>query len=124
VSSANVGSGNQANSIFGSTSLGGDDTTPASDTDFISHTTNFFGLLSNTSAADPDDNQFVETVFSSALFTDTLTSGADPGMGLGAPGQTINTFVSPVFPSLDSRVAIPVTDPLAGLFTLLLPLGF
>jgi hypothetical protein len=122
----NVGSGNQGNSNFGSgnTGFGGDDITPASDTDFISSPTTNFGLFSNTSFADPDDNHFVATVFSSPLFTDILTSGADPSRGLGVPGETVNTFESPVFPFLDSTIAIPITDPFAELFTALLPFGF
>jgi hypothetical protein len=126
--SGNAGSGNQVNSIFGSsanTGIGADDTSPASDTDFMSSPTiSLFGLFSNTSFADPDDNQFVATVFSSPLFTDTLTSGVDPSRGLGTAGETVNTLNSPVFPFLNSTLAIPVTDPLAALFTLLLPFGF
>ncbi|MCV7340581.1 PPE family protein [Mycobacterium haemophilum DSM 44634] len=95
----------------------------ASDPDLMSQTTNF-GPLTNTSLADPDDNNFVATIFTTPLFTDTLTSGFEPTLGLGAPGQTINTFQSPVLPFLNNTIAVPVTDPLAPLFTALLPLGF
>ncbi len=93
------------------------------DPDFMSQTTNF-GFLTNTSVADPDDNNFVATTFTSPFFTDTLTSGFEPTLGLGRPGQTVNTFQSPVLPFLNSSFALPVTDPLAPVFTALLPLGF
>ncbi|ARG56014.1 PPE family protein [Mycobacterium kansasii] len=95
----------------------------AGDPDFMSQTTNF-GLFTSTALADPDDNNFVGLVISSPLFTNTLTSGFESTLGLGAPGQTINTFQSPVLPFLNSSLALPVTDPLAPLFTALLPLGF
>ncbi|KZS84110.1 hypothetical protein A4G31_18205 [Mycobacterium persicum] len=95
----------------------------ASDPDLMSQTTNF-GLFTSTALADPDDNNFVGLVISSPLFTNTLTSGFEPTLGLGAPGQTINTFRSPVLPFLNSSLALPVTDPLAPLITALLPLGF
>lgn len=94
------------------------------DPDFMSQTTGFGGLVSNTSVADPDDNNFVATNITSPLFTAAVTSGAEPTLGLGAPGQTILTFQSPVAPFLNSSIALPVTDPLAPLFTALLPLGF
>jgi hypothetical protein len=123
-----------ANNVVASpnTAVGGDDATPASDTDFMrSPTINFFGLFSTTSFADPDDNEFVATDFSTPFFTDILTSGADPSdsvgfgtAGIGVPGETVNTFESPVFPFLDNTIAIPVTDPFAELFTALLPFGF
>jgi len=90
---------------------------------------NFFGLFANTAAADPDDH-FNADVTSLPFFTDILTSGADPSgslgfgkAGVGVPGQTVNTLVSPVFPFLDSTIAIPVTDPFAALFTALIPFG-
>jgi PPE-repeat protein len=93
------------------------------DSDLMSQTTNF-GLFSNTSLVDPDDNNFVATTISSPVFTAAVTSGAEPTLGLGAPGQTILTFQSPVLPVLNSTIALPVTDPLAPVFTALLPLGF
>ena len=96
----------------------------AGDPDFMSQTTNFGGLFSTTSLADPDDKNFVATNIASRLFTLGLTSGAEPTLGLGAPGQTIITFQSPVAPFLNSSIALPVTDPVAPLFTALLPLGF
>jgi PPE-repeat protein len=94
------------------------------DPDFMSQTTNFGGLFSTTSLADPDDNNFVATNIVSPLFNAAVTSGAEPTLGLGVPGQTILTFQSPVAPFLNSSIALPVTDPLAPLFTALLPLGF
>ena len=93
------------------------------DPDLMSQTTNFGGLLSQTSVADPDDNNFVAASFSSPLFTAAATSGVEPTLGLGAPGQTILRFQSPVAPFLNGSIALPVTDPLAPLFTALLPLG-
>ena len=90
----------------------------------MSQTTKFGGLFSTTSLADPDDNNFVATNIASPPFTLGLTSGAEPTLGLGAPGQTIITFQSPVAPFLNSSLALPVTDPLAPVFTALLPLGF
>lgn len=109
----------------------GDDVSPGVDTDFISNTTNFFGLLSDTVAADPDDHEFVANVLTTPLFTDILTSGADPSdslgfgsTGVGVAGETVNTFESTMFPFLDSTIALPFTDPLAEIFTALIPFGF
>ena len=93
------------------------------DPDFMSQTTNFGGLFSTTSLADPDDNNFVAASFVSPLFKAAATSGFEPTVRLGAPGQTILTFQSPVAPFLNSSIALPVTDPIAPLFTALLPLG-
>lgn len=118
-----------------------DDSAPVCDTDFISSTINFFDLFSNTVAADPNDNGFVATVFSSQLLgiRDILTSGADPSnslgsipglsdigtAGVGVSGETVNTLITPFF---ESTFAIPITDPFASLFTdlvsVLVALGF
>lgn len=113
----------------------GDDGSPGADTDFISHTDNF-GLFTDTSAADPDDSEFVANVIQgpifhgSPLFTDVLTSGADPSdslgfgdTGVGTAGETVNTFIVPSDPALDGTFTLPFTDPLAELFTLLVQLG-
>ena len=98
-------------------------TTPvASDPDLKSQVTNF-GPFAATSLSDPDDHYFDLTRFSSPLVTDTLTSGFEPTLGLGAPGQTVNMIQSPVLPFLNSSFALPVTDPVARLFWALLPLG-
>ena len=97
------------------------------DPGFISSTRNIFGLLSITSAADPDDNFYVAVVLKTPIFTFVLTSGADPedNLGLGAAsigiaGHTVGTFISPL---LSFSVAIPIEDPFARLFTELIRLG-
>ena len=115
----------------------GDDITPGVDTDFMSGPLQDFGLFTNQSFADPDDSEFVATVLQSQPlgFTDILTSGADPSdsltafgvpgdAGIGVVGDTVNTFIDPSDPMLDSTIVLPFTDPLAQLFTDLLPLGF
>jgi len=115
----------------------GDDITPGVDTDFMSGPLQDFGLFTDQSFADPDDSEFVATVLQSQPlgFTDILTSGADPSdslaafgvpgdTGIGVLGETINTFIDPSDPMLDSTIVLPFTDPLAQLFTDLLPLGF
>jgi hypothetical protein len=119
----------------------GDDLTPGMDTDFMTGPLQNFGLFTDQSFADPDDGEFVATVFQSSQlgFTDVLTSGADPSdgiatfvpglpddIGMGMAGETVNTFIDPSDPALDSMLSftLPFTDPLAQLFTDLLPLGF
>jgi hypothetical protein len=101
---------------------------PVADQDFITSTHGFFGLFSVTSAADPDDNHFVAFVLRTPFFTDVLTSGTDPennlGLGrasLGVAGHTVNTFIGPF---VNFSFAIPVTDPLAPIFTSLVRAGF
>jgi PE family len=94
----------------------------AGDPDLASQVTTI-GPTTTTSLSDPDDKFFDAVIFSSPQFTDTLTSGVEPTLGLGAPGHTINTFQSPVLPFLNSSFALPVTDPIARLFWALLPLG-
>jgi hypothetical protein len=97
-------------------------TTPiATDSNLMFQTTNF-GLFTNTSVADPDEH-YVATVLSNPLFTATATSGFESTLGRGAPGQTLLRFQSPVAPFLNGGIALPVTDPLAPVFTALLPLG-
>jgi PPE-repeat protein len=93
------------------------------DPDFMSQTSGFGSLLTATAIADPDDNNFVAANFASPLLTAKATSGFEPTTRMGAPGQTILTFQSPVLPFLNSSIALPVTDPIAPLFTALLPLG-
>ena len=104
-----------------------EDASPAVDPGFIS-STHDFGLFSITSAADPDDNHFVAFVISTPIFTNILTSGADPednlGFGpasIGVAGHTVNTFMSPF---LNFTISIPIEDPFAELFTELVRLGF
>ena len=115
----------------------GDDISPGVDTDFMTGPLQNFGLFTDQSFADPDDNEFVATVISGHSFTDVLTSGADPSdslaafgvpgdAGIGMVGETVNTFIDPSDPALESMLSfsLPFTDPLAELFTALLPLGF
>ena len=112
-----------------------DDVSVGADTDFMSGPLQNFGLFTDQSFADPDDGEFVATVIQSQQlgFTDILTSGADPsdGVGFGAAGigeagETVNTFIDPSDPALASMLSfeLPFTDPLAQIFTDLLPLGF
>jgi hypothetical protein len=117
----------------------GDDVSPGADPDFMAGPLQNFGLFTDQSFADPDDSEFVATVFQSHQlgFTDVLTSGADPSdgiatfvpglpddVGVGMVGETVNTFIDPSDPALDSTFTLPFTDPFAELFTALLPLGF
>ena len=115
----------------------GDDISPGVDTDFMVGPLQNFGFFTDQSFADPDDSEFVATVISNQSFTDVLTSGADPSDGLaafgvpgdagiGVVGETVNTFIDPSDPALESMLSfsLPFTDPLAQLFTDLLPLGF
>ncbi|MGB3894264.1 hypothetical protein [Mycolicibacter sinensis] len=110
------------------TSLGSEPVDSVSDPDFISNIHDL-GILTLTSAADPDDD-YVAFAIQTPLFTDILTSGADPegtlGLGdasIGLAGATVNTFESSVFPFLDSSFTLPFPDPFADLFTLLVQLG-
>lgn len=98
------------------------------DPDFVSNTHDF-GLFTLIDAADPSDG-YVAVVFQSSLFTDILTSGADPegnlgfgDAGIGVDGETVNTFISSVFPDLNSTFSLPFEDPFADLFTWLVQLG-
>jgi hypothetical protein len=115
----------------------GDAMSPGVDTDFMTGPLQNFGLFTDQSFADPDDGEFVATVFQgpmlngSPLFTDILTSGADPSdgvgfgaVGIGEAGETVNTFIVPSDPMLDSTFELPFTDPLAQIFTDLLQFGF
>lgn len=108
---------------------------PAADPDFMTGPLQNFGLFTDQSFADPDDGEFVATVLQSQPlgFADILTSGADPSdgvgfgaAGIGVAGETVNTFIDPSDPALDPLLSftVPFTDPLAQLFTDLLPLGF
>ncbi len=106
-------------------------TSSTTDPDFISRTMNFFGLLSDTAAADPDDGFVAKVISIPGVGTDILTSGADPSgslgfgaMGVGVAGQTVNTFESTAFPFLNGTFTLPFTNPFAGLYTFLIPLGW
>jgi hypothetical protein len=101
-----------------------EDPTTLCDPNLLSSPALELGQFTNQSFADPGDNEFVETLFTGPNFTDVLTSGADPSLDAGVAGETINVFIDPSDPALDSTIVLPFTDPLAQLFTELLPLGF
>ena len=113
---------------------------PAADPGFISTTDPLFALLGVTDieAADPGEN-FEGMILNipSLDITDVLTSGTDPGdslatlgvalpddVGIGMAGVTVNTFVDTMNPALDSSFTIPFTDPLAGLWDILVANSF
>ena len=113
---------------------------PASDPDFISATDPLFKLLGVTDigAADAGEN-FDGNILSipSLGITDVLTSGTDPSdslaglgvtlpddVGVGMAGVTVNTFVDTMDPALDSSFTIPFTDPLSGLWDILIANDF
>ena len=69
--------------------------------------------------------------------TDVLTSGNDPSdalaglgvtlpddTGIGMAGVTVNTFIDSMDPALNSTFTIPFTDPLAGLWDILVANDF
>lgn len=116
------------------------DDTLGCDPDFISATDPLFKLfgITDIGAADPDDN-FEGMIINlpSMGITDVLTSGADPSdslaglgitlpddTGIGVAGITVNTFVDSMNPALDSSFTIPFTDPLAGLWDILVANDF
>jgi len=108
------------------------------DPDFISATDPLFKLfgINDVGFADPDDNFEAMTLSIPSLhITDVLTSGADPSDSLaafgvpddiagGTAGVTVNTFVDTMNPALDSSFTIPFTDPLAGLWDILVSNDF
>jgi hypothetical protein len=113
----------------------GEDIAPAADTDFISATDPLLKLfgITDIGAADPDDNfEGMIVNIPSLGITDVLTSGQDPSdmlatlgvsipddTGIGMAGVSVNTFVDAMNPALDSSFTIPFTDPLAGLWDIL-----
>lgn len=118
----------------------GEDISPAADPGFISATDPLLALLGVTDigAADPGEN-FEGMILNipSLGITDVLTSGADPDdslallgvalpddVGIGMAGVTVNTFVDSMNPALDSSFTIPFTDPLAGLWDILVANDF
>jgi hypothetical protein len=110
------------------------------DQDFISAQDPLLKLLGVTDigAADPSDNFDAMIINIPSLgITDVLTSGKDSsdllaGLGISLPddtgigeaGVTVNTFVDTMMPSLDSSFTIPFTDPLAGLWDILVANNF
>lgn len=110
------------------------------DADFISATDPLLKLFGITEigAADPEDN-FEGMILNipSMGITDVLTSGNDPSdlmatlgvpipddTGIGVAGITVNTFVDTMDPALNSSFTIPFTDPLAGLWDVLVANDF
>jgi hypothetical protein len=110
------------------------------DPDFISATDPLLKMFGITEigAADPGDN-FEGMILNipSMGITDVLTSGKDSSdllatlgitlpddTGIGEAGVTVNTFVDTMMPSLDSSFTIPFTDPLAGLWDILVANDF
>ena len=118
----------------------GEDIGPAADPGFISATDPLLATLGVTDigAADPGEN-FEGMILNipSLDITDVLTSGADPDdnlallgvalpddSGIGMAGVTVNTFVDTMNPALDSSFTIPFTDPLSGLWDILVANDF
>ena len=118
----------------------GEDISPAADPGFISATDPLLALLGVTDigAADPGEN-FEGMILNipSLDITDVLTSGADPDdnlallgvalpddSGIGMAGVTVNTFVDTMNPALDGSFTIPFTDPLSGLWDILVSNDF
>jgi hypothetical protein len=111
---------------------------PAADPDFISATDPLFKLfgITDIGAADPDDN-FEGMILNVPFlhFTDVLTSGADSSgllatLGVPIPDDlvqganiTVNTFIDTVT-GTETSFTIPFTDPLAGLWDLLVANNF
>jgi hypothetical protein len=113
---------------------------PAADPGFISATDPLLAMLGVTDigAADPGDN-FEGMILNlpSLGITDVLTSGADPSdmlaglgvtlpddTGIGLAGVTVNTFTDSMDTALNSTFTIPFTDPLAGLWDILVANDF
>jgi hypothetical protein len=110
------------------------------DPDFISATDPLLKLFGVTDigAADPGDNfEGMILRIPSLGITDVLTSGKDPsdalaGLGIALPDDTgigeasvtVNTFVDSMDPALNSTFTIPFTDPLAGLWDILVANDF
>src|SRR6202012_2005460 len=118
----------------------GEDVSQALDPGFISATDPLLAMLGVTDigAADPGEN-FEGMILNlpSLGITDVLTSGIDPGdnlaslgvtlpddVGVGMTGVTVNTCVDTMDPALDNAFTIPFTDPLAGLWDILVSNDF
>jgi hypothetical protein len=111
----------------------GEDLSPALDPGFISATDPLLAALGVTDigAADPGENFEAMILEIPKLgITDVLTSGTETtndlaqfgvpdDIGLGMAGVTVNTFTDTMDSALDSSSTIPFTDPLAGLWDIL-----
>jgi hypothetical protein len=117
-----------------------EDISPALDPGFITASDPLLALIGVTEigAADPGED-FEGNILSipSLGITDVLTSGNDPSdllaglgvtlpddTGVGVAGVTLNTFVDTMNPALDSSFTIPFTDPLSGLWEILIANDF
>ncbi|MFZ0905955.1 MAG: hypothetical protein WAN71_19215 [Mycobacterium sp.] len=115
-----------------------DDVSVGADTDFDSAKDPLLALfgVTDVGVADPSDNfeAMVVTFPSLPGVMDVLTSGTDPSDALttlgvpadiagGMTGVTVNTFIDPSL-GIDSSFTIPFTDPLAGLWDILVANDF
>lgn len=105
---------------------------------FVSSTDPLLAMLGITDigAANPGENfEAMILELPSLHITDVLTSGAETtndlaqfgvadAIGLGTAGITVNTFIDTMNPALDSTFNIPFTDPLAGLWDVLVANDF
>jgi hypothetical protein len=112
------------------------DISPAVDPGFISATDPLLALIGVTDIGAADAGEgFDGNILSipSLGITDVLTSGTDPSdmlaglgvtlpddTGVGLAGMTVNTFVDTMNPALDSTFTLPFTDPLEGLWDVLI----
>jgi hypothetical protein len=113
---------------------------PATDPGFITATDPLLALIGVTEiGADDPTEGFEGNILDipSLGITDVLTSGTDPSdmlaglgvtlpddTGVGVAGVTVNTFVDTMDPALDGSFTIPFTDPLSGLWEILIANGF
>jgi hypothetical protein len=118
----------------------GEDISPASDPGFISASDPLLALFGVTDIGAADTGEdFEGNILSipSLGITDVLTSGNDPSdmlaglgvtlpddAGIGMAGVTVNTFVDTMDPALDGSFTIPFTDPLSGLWEILIANDF
>ncbi|MBV8179887.1 MAG: hypothetical protein JO045_14000 [Mycobacterium sp.] len=116
------------------------DDTLGCDPDFISATDPLFKLfgITDIGAADPDDTfEGMILEIPKLGITDVLTSGKDTSdllaglgvtlpddTGVGTASITVNTFTDSMDPALNSMTTIPFTDPLAGLWDILVANDF
>jgi hypothetical protein len=110
---------------------------PAAD-GFISATDSLFSAfgITDIGAANPEEG-FAAMILEIPQFgiTDVLTSGTESvndlaqfgvpdDLGLGTANVTVNTFIDTMNPALDSSSTIPFTDPIAGLWDVLVANDF
>jgi hypothetical protein len=119
------------------------DDTVGCDTDFIFATdklfSNLFGVTDIGAADDGGNFDAMIVHIPGTSITDVLTSGTDSSdalaglgitmpadVGIGEAGETVNTFIDPSNPALESMLTfeIPFTDPLAQLWDFLVANAF